>query len=80
MKKRLHPAPRFDTKLFDCQYNAALKAVDMFFNDIQRSKFWLICINPLLGNVSPVSMLKVGRFDKLMNFIYTSLDENMAPR
>jgi len=66
-----------DTKLYDCQYNAVLKTVNnMFFHDESKSQFWMICTNPLLGSVSPVSMLKAGSFSKLMKIIYTSLGEN----
>jgi hypothetical protein len=73
MTRRL---PRFDKNLLDCQYQAALKAADMHFNNLEMSKTWLECENPLLGNVSPKAMLNIGRFDKLMSFIYTQLREN----
>jgi uncharacterized protein (DUF2384 family) len=66
--------------LYTCQYNAVLKTVNnMFFHNEEKSKFWIESPNPLLGNVSPVSMLKIGRFDKLMGVIYTSIYENEAP-
>lgn len=63
--------------LYKCQYNAVLKTINnMFFHDEVKSKLWLESVNPLLGNVAPVNMLKFGRFDKLMNFVYTSIYEN----
>lgn len=76
MAKRLHNPPRFDKNLIACQYQAALKAVDMFFHDMSKSELWMISTNPLLGNISPNAMLNIGRFDKLMNFIYTQIREN----
>ena len=67
--------------LYNCQYNAVLKTVNnMFFHNEEKSKLWIESPNPLLGNVSPVSMLKIGRFDKLMRVIYTSIYENEAPK
>lgn len=74
--KRLHNKPRFDKSLFNSQYVAALKAVNSFFNDYKKSKVWMLAVNPLLGNVSPYSMVRLGRFDKLMTFIYTQIEEN----
>ena len=67
---------KWDQILFECQYVAALKVVDSFFNNESKSIDWMYTRNPLLGDVSPVSMIKVGRFDKLMQFIYTQLEEN----
>ena len=48
----------------------------MHFNDLEKSKLWLEVMNPSLGNVTPIQMLKLGRYQKLMEFIYTSLEEN----
>jgi hypothetical protein len=62
--------------LYNCQHQAALKAVNMYFNNISKSIDWMYTQNPLLGNVVPNDMIKVGRFDKLMGFIYTQLEDN----
>ena len=62
--------------LYNCQHQAALKAVNMYFNNISKSIDWMYTRNPLLGNVVPNDMLKVGRFGKLMQFIYDRLEEN----
>ena len=67
---------KFDQILFECQYVAALKVVDGFFKNESKSIDWMYTKNPLLGDVSPIDMIKVGRFDKLMKFIYTQLEEN----
>ena len=68
--------PRFDKKLIDCQYQAALKAANMFFNDLDKSAVWMECENPLLGGISPKAMINLGRYVKLMDFIYTQLRED----
>lgn len=65
----------FSLPLFNCQYKACLKALNMFFKDESTKIQWMLTINPFLGNISPIDMLKVGRFDKLINFIYTQLEE-----
>ena len=49
---------KFDQILFECQYVAALKVVDTFFNNESKSIDWMYTRNPLLGDVSPVSMIK----------------------
>jgi len=59
--------------LYNCQYQATLKAVNMYFNNISKATDWMYTENPLLGHITPVSMLKVGRFDKLMKFIYDQI-------
>jgi hypothetical protein len=67
---------KFNKDLFDCQYQATFKAVNGFFNNESKATDWMYTRNPLLGDVVPVDMIKIGRFDKLMKFIYTQLEEN----
>ena len=62
--------------LYKCHYNASVKAVNMFFNDDVKAHIWMWEQNPLLGNVTPVQMLRLGRFDKLIQFIYDRTSEN----
>jgi hypothetical protein len=59
--------------LYNCQHQAALKAVNMYFNNISKATDWMYTRNPLLGDVVPNDMLKIGRFDKLMKFIYDQI-------
>ena len=40
---------------------------------------WLNTLNPLLGNVTPMSMLLRGKEKKLLKFILNQLDENKLP-
>ena len=76
MAKRLHNPPRFDAKLQACQYQAAYRMVNAFFNDEAKATLWMETQNPLLGNISPKAMLRLGRFAKLQTFIYTQLADN----
>lgn len=37
---------------------------------------WFLTPNPLLGNISPVDMIKMGRYKKLCKWVFNQLDEN----
>ena len=58
------------------EWQAAVKAVQAFFQDSHKTQIWMREPNPLLGGVSPATMIAQGRADKLMQFIETSLREN----
>jgi hypothetical protein len=59
------------------ELECVLNDVRSFFND-DKDKFelWMKTDNPMLGDVSPVFMIKLGKKRKLMNFIKDSLSEN----
>jgi hypothetical protein len=51
--------------------------VKQFFNgDTAKTWAWFQAINPSLGGVTPLSMIKAGRIEKLKHFIDNALDEN----
>jgi len=58
------------------EWATALNLVQGFFKDQQKTILWFSIPNPLLGDMSPRDMIRVGRFKKLLNFIQTALDEN----
>ena len=58
------------------EWATALNLVANFFNDEHKTMLWFQLPNPLLGNMSPRDMIRVGRFNKLLKFIQTALDEN----
>ena len=37
---------------------------------------WFTTPNPLLGDISPRDMIKLGRYKKLFKFVYNALSEN----
>jgi hypothetical protein len=41
-----------------------------------KASIWYRTVNPLLGDVSPEEMVRVGRYGKLLQFIDTQLTEN----
>jgi hypothetical protein len=49
---------------------------NFFGGDTIKTSMWFQTSNPLLGNISPRDMIRLGRFRKLMKFIQNSLSEN----
>ncbi len=54
----------------------AINLVGNFFKDEQKTHRWFKTINPALGNISPQTMIKMGRFKKLLKFIHYAIKEN----
>jgi len=54
--------------------------VAQYFRDGQKTILWFRTPNPLLGNITPRDMIRIGRFRKLQRFIQNALDENPPPR
>lgn len=52
-----------------------------FFNgDEHKTRLWFETPNPLLGGeITPNTMIRVGREERLLSFIQTSLQENELP-
>lgn len=50
-----------------------------FEGDAQKTASWFRMPNPLLGNVSPRDMIRLGRYKKLLKFILIALAENNRP-
>ena len=53
-----------------------LNLVDGFFKDKDKTILWFSIPNPLLGDMTPRDLIRVGRFKKLLNFIQTAIEEN----
>jgi predicted nucleotidyltransferase len=49
-----------------------------FRGDVVKTTLWFKTANPLLGNVSPREMIRLGRYDKLRRFVMEALEENAA--
>jgi hypothetical protein len=58
------------------EWAVALALVAQYFKEPQKTVLWFKVPNPLLGNVAPREMLRVGRFNKLHRFIVNALNEN----
>lgn len=58
------------------EWAVALNLVAQFFKDEQRTILWFKTSNPLLGDITPRDMIRIGRFKKLRQFILSALNEN----
>jgi len=58
------------------EWAIALNLVAQFFRDEQKTVLWFRTSNPLLGDIAPRDMIKIGRFKKLRQFILQALSEN----
>jgi hypothetical protein len=50
-----------------------------FDGDAIKTALWFKAKNPLLGDISPRDMVRLGRFDRLRKFILNAMAERMAP-
>jgi hypothetical protein len=47
-----------------------------FRGDVRKTALWFQIRNPLLGELSPRDMIRIGRYKKLISFVLNSLSEN----
>lgn len=55
--------------------NIANRIARVFDGDAQKSALWFRTSNPMLGEISPRDMLRMGRYKRLVKFINESLKE-----
>ena len=53
-----------------------LQLVAQFFKDEHKTLLWFRMPNPLLGNISPKDMIRIGRYKKLLKFVQHALSQN----
>lgn len=51
---------------------------EAFDGDVNKTAMWFKARNPLLGDVSPRDMVRLGRFDRLRKFIIGAMKERTA--
>ncbi len=70
--------PKMPKELEDrlTEWAVALNLVAQFFGDEQKTVLWFKTPNPLLGDITPRDMIRIGRFKKLRRFILNALSEN----
>ena len=61
------------------EWAVALSLVAQYFKDEHKTVLWFKTMNPLLGNITPRDMIRIGRFKKLYRFILNALEENKLP-
>jgi Protein of unknown function (DUF2384) len=52
--------------------------VFQFFQDEVKTKLWLRTPNPMLGNMSPRAMLRLGRCTRLLRFVNEAIEDGSA--
>lgn len=55
------------------------RLVEGFFKDPEKTRLWFKLPNPLLGDLSPNKMIRLGRYKKLLKFVKQSLADNAVP-
>lgn len=48
-----------------------------FNGDANKTAAWFLAQNPLLGDVSPRDMIRLGRYERLRKFIINAMTEDM---
>ena len=50
--------------------------VDNFFRDNKKTSLWFKTLNPMLGNISPRDMIRLGKYDRLLMFVCSALKKS----
>lgn len=58
------------------EWAIAINLVGSYFQSQQKTMIWFHTPNPLLGDLAPRDMIRLGRFQKLIKFIRTALDDS----
>jgi hypothetical protein len=51
----------------------------VFEGDVDKTVAWFQTRNPLLGDISPRDMIRLGRFERLRKFILQAMTEDPGP-
>jgi hypothetical protein len=58
--------------------NTANLVAEFFEGDSQKVGLWFELSNPMLGNLSPRDMIRVGRYERLLNFVLEAREAQSA--
>jgi hypothetical protein len=58
--------------------NIANLVAQFFAGDVQKVGLWFEIANPMLGNVSPRDMIRIGRYKRLLNFVVSAREAEAA--
>lgn len=56
----------------------AVLVLEYFKNDSEKTELWFFASNPMLGNLKPVDMIRMGRAVKLLKCIESMRDGEIA--
>lgn len=60
--------------------NIANMVAGIFDGDLAKASLWFRTKNPMLGDVSPRDMVRLGRYDRLRKFIITAIVDRTPQR
>jgi len=58
--------------------NMANRVAEFFAGDVRKVGLWIELQNPLLGNISPRTLIRAGRYKKLLNFVIDAQEAETA--
>jgi hypothetical protein len=58
--------------------NTVNMVATMFSGDVNRTSAWFRARNPMLGDISPRDMIRLGRYERLRKFIINAMNERNA--
>lgn len=58
--------------------NIANLVAEYFQGNGQKAELWFRLPNPILGNISPRDMIRLGRYERLLNFVVESHEAEMC--
>jgi hypothetical protein len=73
-------APRAVRERLEEIANIANMVANIFDGDIAKTELWFRVKNPMLGDISPRDMVRLGRYDRLRKFIVNAVIENMPSK
>jgi hypothetical protein len=60
--------------------NTMNMVANAFGGDVQKTVAWFRARNPMLGDVSPRDMIRLGRYERLRKFIINAMHERSSER
>lgn len=73
-------APRAVVERLEEIANIANMVATIFDGDVDKTALWFRTKNPLLGDVTPRDMVRLGRYDRLRKFIVSAIAERLPLR
>jgi hypothetical protein len=58
--------------------NIANLVAEFFVGDEQKVALWFEIANPMLGNITPSNMIRIGKQKRLLSFVVSAREENSA--
>ncbi len=71
----LKNSPEF-TKEIIAEVESTIRHVEKFFDgDFAKTILWFNTKNPMLGDITPIELIQLGKYEKVKEFIASSMDQ-----